>query len=176
MPFPLPVVRATFRSCPPDTEDTMTLCRATFLTVAALWLPAVAVPAGAQIQQPDSAAVAATVRAFGQALQDGDTAAIEALLADDVMVAESGGVETREEYLAHHLPADMAFAAAVHREQRSLRVTVSGDVAWAVSTSHTTGTFRGRAIDSTGAELTVLSRERDGWRIRAVHWSSRRGG
>jgi ketosteroid isomerase-like protein len=52
-------------------------------------------------------------------------------------------------------------------------VTVSGDVAWVVSTSRTTGTYRERQINSAGAELMVLSRTPEGWRIRAIHWSSR---
>lgn len=121
----------------------------------------------------DSAGVAATVHAFHQALETGDTAAVESLLAADVRVAESGGLETRAEYLSHHLPGDMAFASAVAREAGELQVTVHGDVAWAVSTSRTSGTFRDRAIDSAGAELMVLSREGGQWRIRAIHWSSR---
>jgi len=106
-------------------------------------------------------------------LAAGDSAAVRALLADDVQVAESGGLESREDYLSHHMPADMAFAAAVAREPGTMRVTVAGDVAWVMSTSHTTGTFRERAIDSRGAELMVLSRHDGGWRIRAIHWSSR---
>jgi ketosteroid isomerase-like protein len=67
----------------------------------------------------------------------------------------------------------MAYAAAVERESTTVAVTVSGDVAWAVSRSRTTGTYRDRAVDSEGAELVVLSRDGDQWRIRAIHWSSR---
>jgi ketosteroid isomerase-like protein len=124
-------------------------------------------------QTTDSAAVAATVHAFHLALQQGDSAAARALLAHDLRVAESGGLETRDEYLSHHLPGDMAFASAVTREPGTLHVTVMGDVAWAMSSSRTSGTYRDRAINSVGAELMVLSREGDGWRIRAIHWSSR---
>ena len=121
----------------------------------------------------DSAAVAEVVHAFHHALQTGDSAGVKALLAQDVRVAESGGLESRDEYLSHHLPGDMAFAAAVTREPGATHVTVQGDVAWAMSTSRTDGTFRDRAINSTGAELMVLSRDGSGWRIRAIHWSSR---
>jgi hypothetical protein len=35
------------------------------------------------------------------------------------------------------------------------------------------GTFQGRAVDLLGSELMVLSRSPDGWRIRAIGWSSR---
>lgn len=121
----------------------------------------------------DSAAVAAAVHAFHAALRAGDADAVREILSDDVQVAESGGVEAREEYLSHHLPADMAFAAAVAREPGPVHVTVVGDVAWAMSTSRTRGTFRDRSIDSAGAELMILSREGEAWRIRAIHWSSR---
>jgi hypothetical protein len=45
--------------------------------------------------------------------------------------------------------------------------------AWATSTSTTQGEVRGRAINSAGAELMVLVRGADGWKISAIHWSSR---
>jgi ketosteroid isomerase-like protein len=125
------------------------------------------------IQVTDSSSVVSTVRAFHTALQEGDTASVRELLASDARVAESGGLETREEYLSHHLPGDMAYAAAVNRELGLIDVTVAGDVAWTVSTSRTTGTFRDRPVNSAGAELMVLSRDSERWRIRAIHWSSR---
>lgn len=121
----------------------------------------------------DSAAVAQVVERFHDALASGDSAAALALLAEDARILEGGGVETREEYSAHHLPADMAFAAAMERERGSLRVQVRGDVAWATSTSRVRGTFREREIDSRGAELVVLSRSGGQWLIEAIHWSSR---
>lgn len=144
----------------------------------ALALALVPAPALAQAhahggQPSDSAAVAQVIHAYHAALQAADTAAALGLLADDLLVAESGGLETREEYVSHHLPGDMAFAGAVSREPLSLHVTVAGDVAWAVSSSRTTGTYRDRAINSVGAELMVLSRVGGAWRIRAIHWSSR---
>lgn len=121
----------------------------------------------------DSAPVVAAVQAFHEALATGDTARVEALLAKDVRVLESGGLETREEYFSHHLPGDMTFARTVERERGPIQVVVAGDVAWTVATSRTTGTFRDREIDSRGAELMVLSRHDGEWRIRAIHWSSR---
>jgi len=132
-----------------------------------------ALPTLGSAQATDSAAVAAAVHSYHHALQTGDTAAAKALLADDVVVAESGGMETRDEYVSHHLPGDMAFASAVTRTPGPIVVTLAGDVAWAMSTSQTTGNVRDRAIDSRGAELMVLSRSGMGWVIRAIHWSSR---
>ena len=55
-------------------------------------------------------------------------------------------------------------------------VRVLGDVAWATSVSRVHGQFRGRVIDSDSAELMVLVRHGAGWRITAIHWSSRRRG
>jgi ketosteroid isomerase-like protein len=95
-------------------------------------------------------------------------------LADDALVLEAGTIETRAEYQRHHLPADIRFAQAVPSTRGSVRVVVAGDVAWITSSSETTGTFQDRPISSVGAELMVLSRTTAGWRIRAIHWSSRR--
>lgn len=124
-------------------------------------------------QAADNAAVLATVKAFHDALARGDSAAALQLLAPDVQVLESGGLETREQYRSHHLPGDMAYARAMPSVRAEETVVVSGDVAWVVGTSRTTGTYRERAINSAGAELVVLSRTAEGWRIRAIHWSSR---
>jgi len=147
---------------------------------ALLLLLATAVPAAGQDHDrhamgaaSDSMTVAETVQAYHDALQKGDTSAVLALLAEDVHILESGGMETRDEYRSHHLPGDMAFAAAVTRERTPVHVTLAGDVAWAVSTSGTSGTFRDRAVNSVGAELMVLTRQEGVWLIRAIHWSSR---
>lgn len=121
----------------------------------------------------DSAEVASAVAAFHAALEAGDSAAALALLAPDAQVLESGSTETLAEYRDHHLPADVAFARAVPSERRILRVTVMDSVAWVTATSHAQGTFRGRAVDSDGAELMVLTRRAGRWQIRAIHWSSR---
>ena len=85
-------------------------------------------------------------------------------------------METVAEYRAHHLPADIEFARAVRETRTMLRVTVLGDVAWSSATSTAEGQFRGRAVNSAGTELMVLVRTAGGWRIAAIHWSSRRRG
>lgn len=121
----------------------------------------------------DSAAVAAVIERYHRALAQGDSAGAMALLAPDAVILESGGRETRAEYASHHLPGDMRFARAVPSARGPVAVTIRGDVAWAASTSTTQGDYNGRAINSAGAELVVLSREPDGWKIRAIHWSSR---
>jgi ketosteroid isomerase-like protein len=125
-----------------------------------------------RIMTPDSADVASVVAQFHRALTTGDSAAAMRLLSSDVVILESGDSETRAHYEAEHLAADIAFSRATSSTRGALRVMVVSDVAWVTSTDVTTGTYHGRAIDSAGAEMMVLSRTPRGWRIRAVHWSS----
>ena len=127
----------------------------------------------AQPPDADSTAVASAVRGYHKALETGDSKAILQLLAPDAVILESGGRETREEYRAHHLQADIQFAQAVPTRRSELQIIVSGDVAWSNSTSVTQGTFKERPINLAGAELMVLSKTAQGWVIRAIHWSSR---
>jgi ketosteroid isomerase-like protein len=143
--------------------------------------PAAALLAGALLtsrptvqasSQSDSTAVAAVVERYQESLNTGDTATAMRLLANDALILESGDVETRAEYRAQHLTADIAFARGVSSDRRSVRVVVRGDVAWSVRTSTSRGTFRGRAINSQGVELMILSRENGDWKIDAIHWSS----
>lgn len=128
---------------------------------------------GASTGNPDSAAVVAAVDAYHAALSAGDSSAVERLLAPGAVILESGGVETRSEYLGGHLRGDIAFAQGVPRERGPITVRMRGDVAWASSVSVTQGEYRGREINSASAELMVLERTATGWKIAAIHWSSR---
>jgi len=112
------------------------------------------------------------VEAFHAALAAGNAAAVGALLAPDAVVLESGHVESRSEYLSGHLAADIEFARTVASQRSDVRVVEQGDTAWVSARSSAAGNFRGRAIHSQGAELIVLARGAQGWRIRAIHWSS----
>ena len=123
--------------------------------------------------QSDSASVVSVIERFHAALTSGDSLGAMALLAPDAVILESGGVETRAEYQSHHLQGDISYARSMKSTRGPIRVSVRGDVAWASSTSTTTGESRGRQVNSAGAELMVLSRTAAGWRISAIHWSSR---
>lgn len=140
------------------------------LAIAAGILPG---SANAQAPRGEQQAVVDVVRAFHDAIAQGDSLAALRLLAEDALILESGGLETRSDFRSHHLPADITFARAVPVQRADPVVTVVGDVAWVVSTSRTTGTLRDRPINSAGAELVVLTRAPAGWQIRAIHWSSR---
>ena len=132
-----------------------------------------AAPVAAQSNPSETAAVTAVVQSFHGALRTGDTALASRLIADDALMLEAGGVETRSEYLANHLPIDIQFEKTVTTTRSPIRVVVAGDAAWASSTSEMAGTFQNRAVNSIGAELMVLSRNSGGWLIRAIHWSGR---
>jgi|SRR5688500_951775 len=134
-------------------------------------LTAIAVASGGA--QQDSTDVVNVVTRFHAALAAADTSSALGLLAPDAIILESGGLETVAEYRSHHLPADIAFAAGVASQRTVQRVQVQGDMAWVATTSLAQGEFRGRAVNSSGAELMVLTRTPAGWRISAIHWSSR---
>jgi ketosteroid isomerase-like protein len=156
--------------------------RMTALRLAAgALLLAVAVPAAAQphtqppiISLPVAArGPAATVDAFHAALRRGDTAAAARLLSDDALIFESGGVErSKAEYADHHLGADAEFSRAVPSVVTRRSGGSDGRTAWIASEGRTTGTFRGRSIDSRTTETMVLRRVGPAWRISHIHWSS----
>ena len=130
-------------------------------------------PATGSTAQSDSASVVSVIERFHAALTSGDSLGAMALLAPDAVILESGGVETRAEYQSHHLQGDISYAKSMKSTRGPIRVSVRGDVAWASSISTTTGESRGRQVNSAGAELMVLTRTATGWRISAIHWSSR---
>lgn len=118
-----------------------------------------------------------TVDAFHAALQAGDRRAALALLDEAVVIFESGGAElSRDEYASHHLDGDMAFTRAVKTQQVDRRDGSDGDVAWVLTRSQATGTWRDRPINVRGTETMLLRRTDSGWHIVHIHWSSRDAG
>ena len=131
---------------------------------AGLSTPARAVEAGS----PE-----AVVNAYGAALKAKDEAALRALLAPDVIIAEGGGAERSvEEYAGHHMPADMAFTAAVEFSLKKRDVIENADLATVISESQVHGTYNGENVHSKMMETMVLRREGGQWRIVHIHWSS----
>ena len=116
----------------------------------------------------------AVVDAFHAALAKGDTRAALDLLAEDVQIFESGGVErSRAEYANHHLAADAAYSAAVRRTPINRAHGETGTVAWVTSVETVAGTYRGRAINSRGVETMLLRKATGQGRIAHIHWSSK---
>ncbi len=119
-------------------------------------------------------APAEVVNALHAAMAAGDRDAVLAQLASEVVIFESGRAEmSRDEYASHHLVGDLEFAAATHHEILDQSSAISGELAYVLTRSRTTGAFRERQIDSLGVETMVLRRGDAGWQIVHVHWSSR---
>ncbi len=122
---------------------------------------------------PSARSAAATVDAFHSALRRGDTQTAAALLANDVLIFEGGGVErSKAEYQSHHLNADAAFAKAVPSVLTRRAGEANSAMAWIASEGRTTGTYNGKPVDRLTAETIVLRRVGRGWKIVQIHWSS----
>ena len=111
---------------------------------------------------------------LSSALAAGNQAAVKQLLDPGVLIFESGNVEaSRAEYEGHHMPADMAFMAAMERELISRRIIDLGEAGAVVSSqSRLFGSYKDSEIDTTSTETLVLQRREGQWRIVHIHWSS----
>ena len=115
------------------------------------------------------------VDAFYGGMKKGDKAAVMSTLAPDALFGEMGSLETRAEYEANHLPADIEFESQVTGTRGPVKVTLNDNTAWMVTTTEYRGTFNGNPVAFAGAQLMVLTRDDAGpWLIRSAHWSSRR--
>src|SRR3546814_17133766 len=92
--------------------------------------PAAAASADVDVPVTAEAAVAVAER-FNSALSSGDLATVEALLAADVLILESGGAEhSREEDMSHHAVSDAAFLKGPHRQLFRQRARTAVEFAW----------------------------------------------
>ena len=149
---------------------------ATYLTslLASGFLLLTAGLAHGETEAPDAAAIKKTAEDFHRALAGGKSDQVMALLHVDALIVEGGTVQTREEYKREHLPADIAYAAAVPGKQLNAVVQQDGDVAWVTSTFNVKGTFQSKEINDLAAETMVLIKTPAGWLIRSIHWSSQK--
>jgi ketosteroid isomerase-like protein len=118
--------------------------------------------------------VVAVMEAFYGAMKTGDTSAAMRHIASDAVFVESGRLETRAEYESNHLPADIQFEKQVTGKRSPWQVTFADDTAWGIATTEYDGTFDGSPVNFVSAQLAVLTRQEGAWRIRSIHWSSRR--
>jgi ketosteroid isomerase-like protein len=123
---------------------------------------------------PSESEVTAVVESFYGAMKAGDRAAVMRAIAPDAVFLEGGNLETREQYEANHLPADIQFEQQVAGKRGPMRVTFEGDTAWVIATTEYEGKFDGTPVNFISAQLVVLTRETGDWLIRSAHWSSRR--
>jgi len=110
---------------------------------------------------------------FHQALKSGDKLTARALLADDVLIFEGGGIEkSADEYAQHHMLSDMKYLAEINTEVVDYNIKVMGDIAYAMSKSKSTGQYKGKSINNEGMETMVLQKEAGKWKIVHIHWSN----
>ncbi|WP_342805813.1 nuclear transport factor 2 family protein [Alteromonas sp. M12] len=115
---------------------------------------------------------AKAVSAFHQALRSGDKKTARKMLADDVIIFEGGGIErSAEEYANHHMLSDMKYLAAIESKKLEHQVFISGDMAYSISRSKTSGTYKDKKVDYTGMETMTLKSTDSGWKITHIHWS-----
>jgi ketosteroid isomerase-like protein len=62
----------------------------------------------------------------------------------------------------------------VNGKRAPMQVTFDGNTAWVIATTDYNGTFDGGPVSFVSAQLVVLTRDQGTWRIRTIHWSSRR--
>ena len=129
---------------------------------------------------PASTADAATAPAeavadrFSTALQAGDLDTVGGLLAEDVLILESGGAErSRAEYLQHHAISDSEFLKTAHVQRLRRTARIEGGIAWIGTESEIHTTKDGQPLALLSTETMVLRETPSGWRIVHIHWSSR---
>jgi ketosteroid isomerase-like protein len=110
---------------------------------------------------------------FKTAIIENDSEAASNVMADDALILEGSGMETKEEYLSHHFHSDGKFLKAMNREILTQKISIEGNTAWVSTVSSMKGTYSEREIDLTSLELAVLKKAGSDWKITAIHWSSR---
>jgi ketosteroid isomerase-like protein len=118
---------------------------------------------------PKESDVVAIVDAFYGAVKSGDKDAAMRLIAPDAVFVEAGKIETRAQYEANHLPADIEFEKQTKGTRGPARVTFNGTTAWVISTAEYD---EGNPEKYINTQLMVLTHDTGDWRIRSISWSS----
>ena len=67
--------------------------------------------------------------------------------------------------------ADMEYLAKIHTQVLEHSVQVSGDTAYSMSRTKSSGQFKGKYVNSEGMERMVLQKKDGEWKIVHIHWS-----
>lgn len=132
-------------------------------------------PGGASAMDPGPKGVAA---AYLDAMESGDLAAAGALFATESSVFESGGEEGDwAHYREHHIGPELSQIKSFRISRGESEIQESRDgsmafVAWPIE--YRIELEDSRIIESLGTLTFVLVRVAGGFRIRHLHWSSRR--
>jgi ketosteroid isomerase-like protein len=109
---------------------------------------------------------------FGQALKENNEPAVRNLLDENVLIFESGSVESSlEEYASHHMSADMAFMQEIEKEIITRSVVENGDMVVISTKYRMFGTYKAQNFDKTSLESLVLKKTEGTWKIVHIHWS-----
>lgn len=122
----------------------------------------------------ETAAITTVFESFYGAMKANKPGDAMNLIAADAIFLESGNLETRQQYEESHLPADIEFEAQVTGKRDPLKITVEGNTAWVIATTEYNGTFDGAPVNFVSAQLMVLTKQQNDWKIRTIHWSSHR--
>ncbi|SDD41246.1 YybH family protein [Kordiimonas lacus] len=128
----------------------------------------IALPAKAQTSPEEVA------DAFHKAIETADEAAVERLLAPEVMILEGGHAQTsRADYMGGHMKSDMTFIPHMTRTVLDRKATTDGDLAWVVTFSTMKGTYKGKDYDFASREMLVMKKTDGAWQITLVHWADK---
>jgi uncharacterized membrane protein/ketosteroid isomerase-like protein len=110
---------------------------------------------------------------MNSAIGSGNTDELKRLLDQNVVIFESGNVESSlAEYESHHMKSDIAFMAPMNVELLAREVIDAGDSATVISRSRIRGQFKGKEIDLVNTETLVIQKRNREWKVVHVHWSS----
>ena len=133
-----------------------------------------ATPASTPHVSEQAKPVVAVVEQFSSALKAGDLKRAGEVLADDVLILESGGAErSRDEYLGGHATHDAAFLKDAHIQITRRTARMEAAIAWVGTESELHATKAGKPLTLLSTETMVLKNTSAGWRIVHIHWSSR---
>lgn len=116
--------------------------------------------------------------AYLEAMDTGSLDRAESLFARKSSIFEAGGEEgTWQHYREHHIGPELAEFSSFKTTRGKPEEEVSADgsmafVAWPIEYRITLKA--GKVADSKGTVTFVMVREADAWRIRHLHWSSRK--
>lgn len=118
-------------------------------------------------------AAEAAARAFSAALKNGDRKAALASLSAQASISEDGHTQTRSEYAATHLAADIAFLKDAQITPISFGSNTDGDAAMVGGENEIRATSsKGKPVALRSRELLRLKHEGAAWKIVDVQWES----
>ncbi|MBV7317634.1 DUF4440 domain-containing protein [Shewanella sp. NIFS-20-20] len=113
------------------------------------------------------------VSTLHQALATGNTALIQQVLADDVVIFEGGFAErSLAEYASHHMAADIAYLSTMTVTVLEQDIEVMGNMAYAMTmTQLVADDQNAEVVERVTLETLILQRIEGRWQIVHVHWS-----